>query len=125
MRENIVMNMAYGFTVRIINAYKFLSKEQHEVVLSKQLLRSGTAIGALIKEAEHAQSKVDFINKMNTALQEASETGYWLMLLHDRDYIDEDVFASIVSDCKELIRLLISIVKSTKESDGSKKNENV
>jgi four helix bundle protein len=121
MKENIVMDKAYAFALRIIKAYKFLSKEQREFVLSKQLLRSGTAIGALIKESEHAQSKADFINKMNIALKEANETEYWLMLLHDSDYIDEKTFTSIISDCTELIRLLISIVKSSRDSNNKKK----
>jgi len=115
MRENIVMNKAYAFALRIIKAYKFLSLEQREFILSKQMLRSGTAIGALVKEAEHAQSKADFLNKMNIALKEANETEYWLMLLKDSEYIDSKSFTSIVEDCREIIRLLISIVKTTKE----------
>lgn len=85
------------------------------------MLRSGTSIGALIREAEHAQSKADFINKMNIALKEANETEYWLMLLKDSDYIDEQSFESIHKDCVEVIKLLISIVKTTKEVYGSKK----
>ena len=118
MKENIVMGKAYAFALRIIKAYKFLSLEQREFVLSKQMLRSGTAIGALVKEAEHAQSKADFINKMNIALKEANETEYWLMLLKDSEYIDSKSFTSIVEDCREIIRLLISIVKTTKEIHG-------
>ncbi len=118
MKENIVMDKAYAFALRIIKAYKFLSLEQREFVLSKQMLRSGTAIGALVKEAEHAQSKADFINKMNIALKEANETEYWLMLLKDSEYIDSKSFTSIVEDCREIIRLLISIVKTTKEIHG-------
>lgn len=121
MADNVVMTKSYAFALRIIKAYKFLNKEQREFVLSKQLLRSGTAIGALIKEAEHAQSKADFINKMSIALKEANETEYWLMLLQDSGYIDEKTFASIISDCKELIRLLISIVKSSRNSNVKKK----
>ena len=100
--------------MRIINAYKYLSGEQKEYVLSRQLLRSGTAIGALCREAEHAQSKADFLNKMNVALKEANETEYWLMLLNDSHYIGTEVFNSIEQDCDELISLLVSIVKSTK-----------
>ena len=112
--ENITANKSYAFALRIIKAYKFLLEDKKEYVLSKQLLRSGTAIGALIKEAEHAQSKADFLNKMNVALKEANETEYWLMLLKDSDYISEKEYNSIITDSKELIRLLISIVKSTK-----------
>ncbi|MDP4239390.1 MAG: four helix bundle protein [Bacteroidota bacterium] len=119
-KENIVMDKSYAFALRIIKSYKYLCAERKEFVLSKQLLRSGTAIGALIKEAEHAQSMADFINKMNIALKEANETEYWLMLLHESDYFEEKVFTSMEGDCKELIRLLISIVKSSKET-GDKK----
>ncbi len=83
-------------------------------MLSKQVLRSGTSIGALIKESEHAQSKADFINKMSIALKEANETEYWLQLLKDSDYISEQSFDSIHNDSVELIKLLVSIVKSSK-----------
>ncbi|MDR0537416.1 MAG: four helix bundle protein [Tannerellaceae bacterium] len=118
--KSIVENKAYAFALRIIKAYKYLSQEQREFILSKQVLRSGTAIGALTREAEHAQSKADFINKMNIALKEANETEYWLMLLKDSEYIDEKTFISIHKDCDELIRLLVSIVKTSKENHGNK-----
>ncbi len=108
---------SYAFAIRVIRAYKFLSSEQREFVLSKQILRSGTAIGALIREAEHAESKADFIHKLSIALKEANETEYWLMLLHDTDYIDDKSFASIVIDCQELIKMLISIIKTSKENN--------
>jgi four helix bundle protein len=100
----------------MINAYRFLSTEQREFVLSKQMLRSGTAIGALIREAEYAQSKPDFRHKLSIALKEANETEYWLMLLKDSDYISEKSFESVIADCKELIKLLTSIINSTKKS---------
>ena len=116
MKNNAVMDKSYAFALRIIKSYKYLCTEKKEFVLSKQLLRSGTAIGALIKEAEHAQSRPDFVNKMSIALKEANETEYWLMLLHDSEYLDNNVFSSIAEDCKELIKLLISIVKSTRET---------
>jgi four helix bundle protein len=118
MGENVVMMKAYAFALRIIKAHKFLCKDQHEFVLSKQLLRSGTAIGALIKESEHAQSKADFINKMNVALKEANETEYWLMLLHDSEFLNDKVFLSLIADCQEIIRLLISIVKTSKKNNS-------
>jgi len=121
MKENVIKEKSYTFALRIIKVYKYLSEEQREFVLSKQVLRSGTSIGALVKEAEHAQSKADFINKMNIALKEANETEYWLMLLKDSDYIDEKSFNSIYQDCAEILKLLISIVKTTKEYYGSKK----
>ena len=115
-RENIVMNKSYTFALRIIKLYKFLIEEKKEYILSKQILRSGTAIGALVKESEHAQSKPDFINKMNIALKEANETDYWLNLLKDSNYIDDNSFISIQPDCVELIRLLASIVKTSKKN---------
>ena len=93
-----------------------LPNRKKEFILSKQLLRSGTAIGALVKEAEHAQSKADFLNKMNVALKEANETEYWLMLLKDSAYISTKEFDSISIDCSEVLRLLVSIVKITKTS---------
>jgi len=119
--KSIVGEKAYLFALRIIKAFKFLTQEQREFILSKQVLRSGTSIGALTREAEHAQSRADFVNKMNIALKEANETAYWLMLLKDSDYIDEKTFSSIHADCDELIRLLVSIVKTTKEKNCEKK----
>ena len=107
---------SYKFALRTVNLYKFLVSDQKEYVLSKQLLRSGTAIGALVKEAEHAQSKADFLNKMNVALKEANETEYWLMLLKDAMFLSEKEYSSIHADCQELIKLLASIVKTTKEN---------
>jgi len=116
MKENTVKNKSYAFALRIIKAYKFLSSEQREFVLSKQMLRSGTGIGALIREAEHAESRADFIHKMNIALKEANETEYWLTLLHDSEFINDNSFNSIVTDCQELIKMLISIIKTSKKS---------
>lgn len=115
IKNNIVADKSYAFALRIIKLYKYIVSEKKEYVLSKQILRSGTSIGALIKEAEYAQSKADFLNKMNIALKEANETEYWLMLLKDSDYIDEKSYNSIYPNAVELIKLLISIVKSTKE----------
>lgn len=115
MTQSIVGTKAYSFTLEIIGIYKFLT-QQNEYVLSKQLLRSGTAIGALCREAEHAQSRADFLNKMNIALKEANETEYWLMLLKDSEYIPTDRYEEIQSTCDELIRMLVSIVKSTKNN---------
>ena len=121
MKESIVRKKSYLFALRMIKAYKYLTQEQREFVLSKQVLRSGTSIGALVKEAEHAQSRADFVNKMNVALKEANETEYWLMLLKDSEYIEEKSYNSIHQDCSELIKLLASIVKTSKEIDDSKK----
>ncbi len=114
MEEKTVKSKSYTFALRIIKTYKFLTSEQREFVLSKQMLRSGTAIGALIREAEHGESKADFIHKLSIALKEANETEYWLMLLHDSDYFGDNEFSAIIIDCQELIKMLISIIKTSK-----------
>ncbi|MDR2938186.1 MAG: four helix bundle protein [Prevotellaceae bacterium] len=114
--EKVVAPKSYKFALRVIALYKWLCSEKKEFVLSKQILRSGTAVGALVKEAEHAQSKADFLNKMNIALKEANETEYWLMLLKDSDFLSKEEFQSVHADCDELLRLLVSIVKTTKAS---------
>jgi four helix bundle protein len=116
MMENIIAIKSYAFAIRIVKVYKTLTEEKRDYVLSRQLLKSGTAIGALVKEAEHAQSKPDFLNKMNIALKEANETEYWLMLLRDTNYLTPDLYESLIHDCRELLRLLISIVKTTKDA---------
>ena len=113
--ENVIYSKSYTFALKIIEVYKLLAA-QKEFVLSKQLLRSGTAIGALVREAEHAQSKADFLHKMNIALKEANETLYWLMLLKDSSYIDLTTFNSIYPFSEELVKLLASIVKTTKNN---------
>lgn len=113
-KENVVMDKSYAFALRMIKMYKYLNETQREFILSKQSLRSGTAVGALIKESEHAQSKADFINKMSIALKEANETEYWLMLLKDSEYITEESFQSVIADCRELIKILVSIIKTSK-----------
>ena len=118
-KENVVMNKSYAFALRIVKLYKYLVYEKKEYVLSKQLLRSGTSIGALIREGEHAQSKADFLNKMNVALKEANETQYWIELLRDSSYLSFEESLSIYDNANELIRLLASIVKSTKQSLGT------
>ena len=114
MKESITAIKSIDFAIKIIQLYKILVEEKREYVLSKQLLRSGTAIGALIREAEHAESKADFLHKMNIALKEANETSYWLFLLYKGDYISEPAFNEFNVDCLEVIRLLASIVKTTK-----------
>ncbi|MDE5690792.1 MAG: four helix bundle protein [Alistipes sp.] len=103
-----------AFSVRIVNMCTFLRRERDEHVLSKQLLRSGTSVGANISEAVYAQSKADFVAKMQIALKEINETGYWLDLLHKTDYLSDREFLSIFSDQQELIKILTAIVKSAK-----------
>jgi four helix bundle protein len=115
MKENVVVNKSKAFAIRIIRLYQYLLSDKKEYILSKQLLRSGTSIGANVKEAIQGQSKKDFIAKMQISLKEASETEYWLDLLHETDYLDENQFISINNDCVELIKLLTSIIKQSKE----------
>ncbi|MCQ2239692.1 MAG: four helix bundle protein [Bacteroidaceae bacterium] len=115
--ENVIKDKSFDFAVRVVNLYKYLSKEKQEHVLSKQILRSGTSIGANICESEQAQSRADFLNKLNIALKEANETSYWLKLLHKTEYLGDDQFKSIHNDCEELNRLLISIIKTLKNNE--------
>jgi len=111
---SIVASKSYFFALRVVAIYKLLVEERKEYVLSKQLLRSGTAIGALIREAQHAQSRADFAHKMNVALKEANETAYWISLLNDTGYLSVEIFSTLSNDCDELLRLLVKIVKTTK-----------
>lgn len=114
-RENIIVEKSKDFAVRIVRLYQYLCSEKQEFVLSKQVLRSGTSIGANIKEAIRGQSRADFSAKLSIALKEASETEYWLELLQATDYISDQAFESIHSDCVELIKLLTAIIKSTRK----------
>ena len=113
--DNAIQNKSRDFAIRIIGCYKYLTTEKNEFVMSKQLLRCGTSIGANTRESKNAQSRMDFLNKLNVALKEADETDYWLDLLHVTGYIDDKQYESIVSDCKELVALLVSIIKTLKE----------
>jgi len=110
---------SFAFALRVVKLVRHLQQEKREYVLSKQVLRSGTAIGALVREAEHAQSKADFINKMSIALKEANETDYWIDLLHQSDIITQESHESIHPDIQELIKLLVSIVKTSKSRIGN------
>jgi len=114
MSEKPLRDKSYLFAIRIVKLSQLLQNEHREFVLSKQVLRSGTAIGALIREAEFGQSKPDFTGKMSIALKEANETEYWLSLLKDTDFIEDKMFASLQSDVKELIAMLVSTVKTSK-----------
>ena len=113
--EQTVERKSFLFAVRIVKLSKHLNTAKKEYVLSKQLLRAGTSIGANIAEAEQAQSKADFISKMNIALKEAVETNYWLRLLQASDYLSEAEFSSIHSDCRELEKMLTAIIKTAKQ----------
>ena len=112
--ETPLKDKSYDFAIRIVKLAQHLQKEKKEFGLSKQVLRSGTAIGALIREAEFGQSKADFGNKMSIALKEANETGYWLNLLKDTDFINNTQFESLHPDCGELIAMLVATVKTVK-----------
>ena len=115
MKSNIVAEKSKVFALRIIKLYKYLCAEKSEYVLSKQVLRSGTSIGANIREALRGQSKPDFYAKLNISLKEADETAYWLELLFESNYIDEQSYNSIYEDCQELIKLLVAITKNQNE----------
>ena len=113
--ESPIQTKSRNFAIRIINCYKFLTDQKHEMVMSKQLLRCGTSIGANTRESKNAQSRMDFLNKLNIALKEADETEYWLDLLHETNFLDDKIYASLLNDCKELIAILVTIIKKLKE----------
>ncbi|OBQ56383.1 four helix bundle protein [Tamlana sp. s12] len=114
MRESILKNKSYHFAVLIVKTYKIISSEKKEYTLSRQLLKSGTSIGANIREAEFAQSNKDFINKMSIALKEANETEYWLLLLKDTEFIKIEDFNLLINHNKELIKMLVSTINTMK-----------
>ena len=116
MAENVIKTKSFQFALRIIRLYKFLTIEKKEFILSKQLLRSGTSIGANIRESEHAQSTADFIHKLAIAQKEANETDYWIELLHQSEYLAENQFSSIKIDITEINKILASIIISTKNN---------
>ena len=116
MKKNPLKEKSFAFALEIVRFSRKLSEEKREYVLSKQLLRSGTAIGALVWEAEHAQSRPDFIHKLSISLKEANETEYWIELLRQSEYLAEDDFVPLRSKIGELNRLLIAIIKSSKGS---------
>jgi len=113
-KENVLYEKSYKFAIRVVKAYQYLNDEKKEFVLSKQLLKSGTSIGANVAEANGAISKPDFSAKISIAYKESLETKYWLSLLHDTNFIDEPTYKSIFSDCEELSKILFSILKTTR-----------
>jgi four helix bundle protein len=117
MKDNIIKIKSFLFAIRVVKLSQFLNKNKSEFVLSKQILRSGTAIGALVKESEHAESTKDFIHKLQIALKEANETEYWLELLKETELIDVKLFDSLFADCKEIIKLLASIIITLKKKN--------
>ena len=117
--NNVIVDKSKSFAVRVIRMYQYLCQEKSEFVLSKQILRSGTSIGANVKEAIRAQSRPDFTSKMNIALKEASETEYWLELLQETGYLTDQQGLSMLSECRELLKLLTSIVKSSRKEESN------
>jgi four helix bundle protein len=120
MRESILKKKSYNFALDCVFLYKSLTEKSKDCILSKQLLRSGTSIGALIREAEHAQSNADFINKLNIALKEANEAQYWLELLKDAEYINKNDFDIHYSLCSEILSMLVSSIKTLKNKPQTK-----
>lgn len=118
MKDNISAIKSYAFAIRIVKLSQYLQAEKKEFLLSKQILRSGTAIGALIREVEFGQSKTDFIHKMSIALKEANETEYWINILKDTGYINDKLFISLLDDCNELLKLLIASIKTAKTNNS-------
>ena len=118
MEDNPLIAKSLDFSVRIVNLCKCLRDERHEAIMSKQILRSGTSIGANASEAVAAESAEDFIHKLTISLKEANETKYWILLLNRTNYISEEEFKSIMSDCQELRKLIGSIISSTKRNRG-------
>ena len=114
MQDSIIAEKSLVFAIRVVKLCRILVESKHEYILSKQLLRSGTSVGANVREALQAQSRKDFISKMSIALKEAAETEYWLILLKESDYLSEKEYQSIASDCSELNKILIAIVRSSK-----------
>lgn len=115
--DNVIVEKSKNFSLKIIRIYKILCDDKREFILSKQMLRSGTSIGANVKEAIRGQSKADFYAKLFIALKEASETEYWLELLHESGYLSEENFSSIYPDCQEIIKILVAITKTKNRKD--------
>ncbi|WP_292656156.1 four helix bundle protein [Nitratifractor sp.] len=115
-RNDPLSDKSFAFALRIIRLGRFLKESHKEYIISKQVLRSGTSIGALIAEGKYAQSKADFLHKLTIALKEASETEYWLRLLKESRYIDDTMFQSLYKDLDELLRLLIASTKTIKQA---------
>ena len=116
MESNAIVVKSKAFALRIIKLYKYLAENYRISPIAKQILKSGTSIGANVREAIRAQSKPDFYSKLNIALKEASEAEYWLELLHESEYISSEQFNSIYNDCEEILKILVSITKTQKDS---------
>ena len=115
MKENILIDKSVEFASRIIKLCKYLEEKQKEHIISKQIIRSGTSIGANINEAQYGNSKADFISKLHISLKETAETEYWLRLLFKSEYIDKKLFESLLNDCLELKKILVSSINTAKK----------
>ncbi len=118
-----MIDKSIDFGARIVKLHRYLVQTKHETVLSKQILRSGTSIGANVNEAQYGNSKADFIAKLHIALKETAETEYWLNLLKKSDYLDEDMAASVLNDCLEIKRMLISSINTAKGNQEKSKED--
>lgn len=116
MKESVLRMKSYEFALRMVKLARHLGEEKHEFILSKQVLRSGTSIGANVEEASQAQSKPDFVNKLSIAHKEAFETNYWLRLLRDSEYLNPNLSQSLIDDCEELQKLLTASIKTAKSN---------
>lgn len=114
MKENVIKSKSFAFALRIVNLYQYLQTEKKEYILCRQLLRSGTAVGALVREAEQAESKADFIHKLAIAQKEANETEYWIELLFQSGYLDKKQYGSVFDEITEIRKILTSIIKTSK-----------
>lgn len=114
MGKSILRDKSYGFAIEIVKMVQEIQKEKKEYVLTKQILRSGTAIGALISEAEYGQSKADFVHKLTISLKEANETHYWLNILHDTNYLEKESFLKLSANCTELVKMLVASINTSK-----------
>ena len=115
MAKSIVGKKSKDYAIRIIGCYKYLTEQKKETIMSRQLLRCGTSIGANTRESKNDQSRMDFLNELNIALKEADETEYWLDLLHETNYLDDSAYDSLNNDCAEIIKMLTTIIKKLKE----------
>lgn len=116
IQDNLLTEKSIEFAIRMTNCYKYLTEEKNEYIMSKQMFRSGTSIGANIHEGIQAQSKADFVSKLSIALKEASETSYWLVVLNRADFLDEKLYLSLKADVDEIIRILVASIKTTKKN---------
>ncbi len=122
-RDNAVLDKSKAFAIRIVGLYQFLKEKERFFPLAEQTLRSGTSIGANVREARRAQSTKDFLSKLYIALKESDETAYWLELLHETEYIDQNMFESLYNDCEELTKLLTAIIKTSKANEFLQVNQ--